>query len=316
MLKKRLQFIYIIILLIVLTACGSDNEVEETAGSAEDAGNIVDSAEGTAEEKEKLETDGDIIATTVALVEIADQLELDLVGIPTSYKELPERYAGLPEVGLAMTPDMELIRSLKPTDVLTVTTLTDYVEEAFTQNDTPATYLDLESVEGMYKEIKNLGEKYNREAQAEALVNDFEEKLSEIEAKIKGKESPSVLILLGVPGSYLVATENSYVGDLVTRAGGVNVIRDTDLEYVAANTENLQQTEADVILRMAHGMPDEVVEMFDKEFQENDIWKHFKAVQNARVYNLEETRFGTTANLAAPDALEELIEILYPELGQ
>ncbi|MBN6206413.1 heme ABC transporter substrate-binding protein IsdE [Ralstonia pickettii] len=312
MLKNKLQFICIIIVLIILTACGSNNEAKETEASAGGG----DNAEGTAEEKETLETNGDIIATTVALVEIADQLELDLVGIPTSYKELPARYAGLPEVGLAMTPDMELIRSLKPTDVLTVTTLTDYVEEIFTQNETPATYLDLESVEGMYKEIKNLGEKYNREEQAEALVNDFEEKLSEVEAKIEGQEAPSVLILLGVPGSYLVATENSYVGDLVTRAGGVNVIEDTELEYVAANTENLQQTEADVILRMSHGMPEEVVEMFDKEFQENDIWKHFKAVQNNRVYDLEETLFGTTANLAAPEALEELIEILYPELGQ
>ena len=54
--------------------------------------------------------------------------------------------------------------------------------------------------------------------------------------------------------------------------------------------------------------------MFDKEFAENDIWKHFKAVKNDRVYDLEETRFGTTANLAALEALEELITILHPEL--
>ena len=60
-------------------------------------------------------------------------------------------------------------------------------------------------------------------------------------------------------------------------------------------------------------MPDEVVKMFDKEFKENDIWKHFKAVENDRVYDLEETRFGTTANLAAAYVLEELVEMLYPE---
>src|SRR5699024_9305588 len=110
-----------------------------------------------------------------------------------------------------------------------------------------------------------------------------------------------------------VATENSYVGDLVKRAGGINVIQDEDREYIASNTENLQQSNPDVILRMAHGMPDEVVEMFDKEFAENDIWKHFKAVQNDRVYDLEEVLSGTTANLAATEALEDLVEILYPE---
>src|SRR5690625_1868619 len=82
-------------------------------------------------------------------------------------------------------------------------------------------------------------------------------------------ESPKVLILLGVPGSYLIATEDSYLGDLVRRAGGENVFREQDgLEYIAANTEHLQQAEPDIILRAAHGMPDAVVEMFDKERSE------------------------------------------------
>ncbi|HLR09389.1 MAG TPA: heme ABC transporter substrate-binding protein IsdE [Bacillota bacterium] len=280
------------------------------AGCASSAGDSQSNSQSdvTAEEEEDR-----IVATTVALTEIMDKLELDLVGIPTSYKDLPERYAEAEEVGNPMEPDMEIIKSLQPTDVLSVTTLQSDLEDAFEKADIPVTFIDLESVEGMYDAIRDLGEKYDRTEQAEQIVNRFEKKLSETEKKVEGKESPTVLILLGVPGSYLVATENSYVGDLVKRAGGINAIQDEDREYIASNTENLQQSNPDVILRMAHGMPDEVVEMFDKEFAENDIWKHFKAVQNDRVYDLEETRFGTTANLAAPEALEELVEILYPE---
>jgi len=305
------------ILLIVLAGCGPDDKstAADSQSSKNDPQTNTEEVDVT-EEATKLETDGQIISTTVALTEIMDELELDLVGIPTSYKDLPERYKDLPEVGLAMDPDMELILSLKPTDVLTVTTLTSYVEEKFKQTDTPATYIDLESVEGMYEGIQYLGEKYNRMEQADEMVNDFEEKMIEIEEKIEGKESPKVLILLGVPGSYLVATEESYVGDLVRRAGGVNTMEQKDVEYVAANTENLQQSNPDIILRMAHGMPEEVVDMFNKEFKQNDIWSHFKAVQDDRVYDLEETLFGSTANLAAAEALEELIMMLYPELAE
>lgn len=259
------------------------------------------------------ETDGQIISTTVALTEIMDQLELDLVGVPTSYKDLPDRYADAEEVGMAMEPDMEIIKSLLPTDVLSVSTLESDLKDTFEKTNTPVTFVDLESVEGMYDSIRDLGEKYDRTEQAQKIVKDFEKKLSDSEAEVEGKESPTVLILLGVPGSYLVATENSYVGDLVRRAGGENAIQGEDVDYISSNTENLQQSNPDVILRMAHGMPDEVVKMFDEEFQENDIWKHFKAVQDDRVYDLEETRFGTTANLAAPAALEELVDILYPE---
>lgn len=58
-------------------------------------------------------------------------------------------------------------------------------------------------------------------------------------------------------------------------------------------------------------MPKEVVEMFDKEFKDNDIWKHFNAVKKGRVYDLDENLFGMTASLNAPDALDKTVEYLY-----
>jgi iron complex transport system substrate-binding protein len=316
--KKKISFYLIIPLLIVLAGCGTDADPTGAEGQAstEDQQSNTEEAEATEEDttgETALETDARIVSTTVAITEIMDELELDLVGIPTTYMDLPERYDGVQEVGMAMDPDMEIIRSLDPTDVLTTTTLTSYVEESFDQADMEATYIDLDSVDAMYEGIVHLGEKFGREEQAEGMVNTFEEKLADIEAEIEGKESPTVLILLGVPGSYLVATEDSYVGDLVKRAGGKNAIDETGVEYVSSNTETLQQADADIILRMAHGMPEEVVEMFDAEFRENDIWRHFKAVQDGRVYDLEEERFPTTANLAAVDALEELVDIFYPD---
>lgn len=253
-----------------------------------------------------------IIATTVAVTEIMDALEIDLIGIPTSYKELPERYNGLPEIGNPMSPDMELIMSLKPKEVISVTTLKYDLAAIFDDASIEASYVNLESLDAMHQEILQIGERYDRQEQAEKIVQGFEEKIKEIEMKTEGKDTPTVLILMGVPGSYLVATENSYIGDLVQRAGGQNVITGEEVEFLASNTEYLQKSNPDIILRAAHGMPEEVVEMFDKEFKENDIWKHFNAVKNDRVYDLEELRFGTTGNLAAAEALDELIEMLYP----
>ena len=293
-----------------VSACSSDENTNAESNPTAD-----EKKDETEEATPEKETDGQIVSTTVALTEIMDKLELDLVGVPTSYKDLPERYKDATEVGMAMDPDLEIILSLKPTDVLSATTLQAEfdLDSAFDNADIPVTFVDMESVDGMYKGIIDLGEKYDRTELAEDIINNFEQKMAETEKKIEGKESPTVLILLGVPGSYLVATENSYIGDLVKRAGGVNAIQGEEVEYISSNTENLQQSNPDVILRAAHGMPDEVVKMFDKEFAENDIWKHFKAVENDRVYDLEETRFGTTANLAAVEALEELVEMLYPE---
>lgn len=258
--------------------------------------------------------DGDrIVATTVALTEIMDALEIDLVGVPSSYKDLPERYADAKEVGNPMSPDMEMLLSLKPTEIYSVTTLKYDLQEMFEERGIDMTYANLESIDAMHEEILKIGEKYDRLPQAEAIVAEFEEKLAQIEVVAEGKEKPTVLILLGIPGSYLVATEHSYIGDLVKRVGGVNVITGEDVEFLSSNTEYLQQSNPDIILRAAHGMPEQVVEMFDEEFRSNDVWKHFNAVKNGRVYDLEETLFGTTGNLAAIEALDELQKMLYPE---
>lgn len=271
------------------------------------------SGESSASGVGEIDPDGDrIVATTVALTEIMDALDLDLVGVPSSYKDLPERYADAKEVGNPMSPDMETLLALKPTEIYSVTTLKYDLQEMFDDRGIDMTYANLESVDAMHEEIMRIGEKYDRVEQAEAIIAQFEEKSASIAEAIKGKEQPKVLILMGIPGSYLVATEHSYIGDLVKRSGGVNVITSEDVEFLSSNTEYLQQAEPDVILRAAHGMPEQVIAMFDEEFRGNDIWKHFSAVKNGRVYDLEEQLFGTTGNLAASEALDELQKMLYP----
>lgn len=252
-----------------------------------------------------------IIAGTVVIAEILDKLELDAIAVPTTEKKLAERFKGLPTIGNAMEPDMEIVKSLNPTDVLSVSTLEYDLQDKFKQLKIPVHFLNFQSVDAMMAEIKTLGERYDRTTQAEQLVSGLQKNIDAVQTVAANKEGPRVLILLGIPGSYLVATENSYAGDLVKRAGGINVMEGQEAEYLASNTEYLHNSNPDIILRLSHGMPDEVVKMFDEEFKTNDIWKHFEAVKNGKVYDLEEELFGTTASLQVPQALGQLMEIFY-----
>ncbi|PFB20493.1 heme ABC transporter substrate-binding protein IsdE [Bacillus cereus] len=290
--KKIASVLMAIILLMGIAGCSSPKK--ESAKQVK------------SESKER------VVATTVAVTEIMDALEVDLVGVPTSSKTLPKRYKGLPEVGNPMSPDMEKVKSLKPSEVLSVTTLEYELKSVFDGVGMKANFLDLTSLKNMQSSISDLGKKYGREKQAEAVVTKLDKKVASIQKEVKGKKEPTVLILLGVPGSYLVATEHSYIGDLVKQLGGKNIVQGEQVEYLASNTEYLKKADPDIILRAAHGMPDEVVKMFDKEFKTNDIWKHFAAVKNNRVYDLEERLFGTTGNLAAIEALDELKKMMYP----
>lgn len=306
--KKMIMIAAGILFILIHTGCSADSKSSTGSENVQSTKTAVSNVQSESE----AEPQPRIIATTVAITQIMNALGVDLVGIPTSTKTLPERYKDIKKIGNPMSPDMELVKSLKPTDVLSVTTLQYDLEPVFESVKINATFLDLTSLSRMQAAISELGQKYGHEREAKEIVQAFDDKIADIQMKIANKEKPKVLILLGVPGSYLVATENSYIGDLVKLAGGVNIVQGENVEFLASNTEYLQQANPDVILRAAHGMPVEVIEMFDKEFKKNDVWKHFNAVKNNRVYDLEEELFGTTGGLNASDALDVLVEMLYP----
>ena len=310
-----------------LTACVNQNQEEQKKQeSSISAGNddtisleIDDPQEKKAVEaakKKVQESGGDpkIIATSPAVAEICDKLELELVGVcESSVSTIPKRYKNATTVGTAMSPDMEVVASLNPDWILSPISLQSDLEPKYEAIGTDWAFLNLRSVQGMYRSIQELGEIFDREEQAQKQIDKFTKFYKEYKKKSKGQEKPKVMILMGLPGSYVIATPNSYVGSLVELAGGENVYTDSDQEFLNVNTEDMKTKEPDIILRTAHALPDQVMEMFEKDFAENDIWQHFEAVKNKRVYDLSYGSFGMSANFKYQDALEELQEILYPK---
>ena len=293
-LKKILSLVLAGVMALSVTGC-VDQHPEETS-STNESGEIR------------------LVATSPAVAQICNRLNLDLVGICQSTSDLPERYDGVTTVGMAMNPDLEIIKSLDPDYILSPATLQNDLQPKYASIGVSSLFLNLKSVEGMYASIEGLGEKFGREEEAAVMLEEFDSFMTEFAEKNAGKESPKVLVLMGLPGSYIIATDNSYVGSLVKLAGGTNVYGDGDgQEFLFANTEDMKTKEPDVILRAAHGLPDEARKMFAEEFSTNDIWQHFKAVQEGRVYDLDSDLFNMSANFSYEEALKALQPMLYGE---
>lgn len=255
-----------------------------------------------------------LVATSPAVAQICSRLNLDLVGVCNTSGTLPEKYNKVKKVGMAMKPDLETIKSLNPDYVLSPSSLESDLQPKYASIGVKSLFLNLKSVDGMYASIEGLGEKFDRKDEADEMLNEFKTFMDKYKDKNKDKKSPKVLVLMGLPGSYIVATDNSYVGSLVKLAGGTNVYGDGGgEEFLTANTEDMQTKDPDIILRAAHALPDEVKEMFAKEFETNDVWKHFRAVQNGKVYDLDSSLFNMSANFSYSDALEALQPLLYSE---
>ena len=293
-LKKILSLVLAGVMALSVTGCV--NQHPEETSSTDESGEVR------------------LVATSPAVAQICNRLDLDLVGICQSTSELPERYDGVTTVGMAMNPDLEIIKSLDPDYILSPATLQNDLQPKYASIGVSSLFLNLKSVEGMYASIEGLGEKFGREEEAAVMLEEFDSFMTEFAEKNAGKESPKVLVLMGLPGSYIIATDNSYVGSLVKLAGGTNVYGDGDgQEFLFANTEDMKTKEPDVILRAAHGLPDEARKMFAEEFSTNDIWQHFKAVQEGRVYDLDSNLFNMSANFSYEEALKELQPMLYGE---
>ncbi len=255
-----------------------------------------------------------IVATSVATLEILEKLDVDnVVGIPqtTSY-QIPEKYKDAQSIGSPMSPDMEIIKSLNPDIVLSPNSLEGELKQQYDNINVNSYFLDLKSTDGMYSSISELGSLLGKESETKKLCEAYEDFKKSYADKHSNDEKPTVLILMGLPGSYVVATESSYVGSLVKMAGAVNIYGDGDgSDFINVNTEDMLSKNPDIILRTSHAMPEQVKVMFENEFSTNDIWKHFKAVENGKVYDLDNNKFGMSATFNYEEALKELEGFLY-----
>lgn len=255
-----------------------------------------------------------IVATSPAVVDIMARLDIDLVGVPNStLSEIPARYDDATRTGTAMGPDMEVIKTLNPDWVIGPASLQTDMEPKLEAAGLNGIFLNLESVEGLYKSVEQLGELFGRQEEAQEMIDEFSAFYYEYSQVNVDKGSPTVLVLMGLPGSYVVATGKSYVGSLVRLAGGTNVYEDEETDFIIANTEDMQTKDPDIILRAAHAMPEDVVNMFKEEFETNDIWRHFRAVEDGCVYDLPYDQFGMSAKFNFPEALDTLQPMLYGE---
>lgn len=254
-----------------------------------------------------------IVATTYAVVQIADRLKLPLVGVPNTANKLPERYKNVTKIGSPMNPSAEKIASVKPTAVYSVTTLKDQFGKSFKQQHIKPYFLNLQSVSDLQHVVTTMGNQYGRKGEAKTANREINQAISKAKQRANHHQQPRVLVLMGLPGAgYMIATNRSYVGNLVELAGGKNVFTSKDQEYVQPSDEAIQKAEPQVILRLEHAMPKMVTEQFNSEFKSQSFWRQTPAVQSKRVYDLQEPDFDATANMHAARALGEVSQWLYP----
>lgn len=232
-------------------------------------------------------------------------------GVPKTSYELPESTKGAVEIGNPMSPDLEIIKSLNPTLVVSVDTLGSDYMNLFKENNIPSEFVSLESLDGLKNAINTLGEKFNKNDEAKALLEKIESKEKEAKEKAASLEKPEVLVLFAAPGSTMIATAKSYIGSLVEIVGGKNIVEDNSKSFTTYNKEDLALLNPKKILVMVHAMPEETKAALEKEMASDIAWQNISAVKEGKVIYLDNNYFGMSANLKVIEGLDMLSDIVH-----
>lgn len=240
------------------------------------------------------------VATTVAQAEILAKLDVELAGVPSTAEKLPAVDRNLPRVGNHTSINFEQISKIKPSVVYVDQAVVDDYAAKLKQQHTTMQVLNFNDYAHMRQSITQLGTIYHKESQANRLLHHIDL------PKAQPAKGVKVLILMGMPGgAFLVANQHSYVGDLVTRAGGTVVAGDPNSPYAPANPQTIAELNPDMVIRFAHAMPASVHANFVETFKQAP-YQNLTATRERHVYDAAAPEFGLTANLRVVSAYRQI----------
>jgi iron complex transport system substrate-binding protein len=219
------------------------------------------------------------LAPSVTEVLFAAGAGARVVGV-TSYCAFPRAVLGLPRVGGYLTPSYEALVALRPDLVVTLAEHAD-VEPKIRALGIPILRLDHRSLDGIVRSIEQVGERCGTAAHARQAAGALRLALAGA-TRSSASARPRVLICFGRAEDFrrlTAAAPGTIHDDLITRAGGVNVLASPAIAYPTLSAEGVMRLDPDVIIEFSSGATDATA--LRRQWSRLDA---VRAVRNGRVY--------------------------------
>ncbi len=237
-----------------------------------------------------------------------------VVGV-TIFDEYPPQVIDLPKIGGWINPNYEAILALKP-DLVVLMKDQDisFGDKLRTLGLKTFIAKSNDSINDIIQAISGLGEILGENEEAKKLTLGIQSDLNEIEQKTKNTKKKSVMIVVGRnPGTLediYVIGRNNYIDELITLAGGENVV-ENERNALKITKEAIFTFNPDVIIEINH-------QQIDREAEILAIWstlKQVEAVKNNQVHILS-SKVLLHPSQRIVDGAQTLTDILHPEIKE
>lgn len=216
----------------------------------------------------------------------------------TTYCDYPADARNIAKIGDTLKPNIETIVALKP-EIVFVSTASQI--ETFTQildaQNIAYFVTNPDSLEGIYKSVNQIGEILGTEEKARKVVENLQNRVTEIENKTRNLDKPKVFVQLDK--SLYTIGKDSFLTDLIERGGGVSVTKTVETAYPKISKETASALNPQVII---------LSDSADNR-EPNEVFANSDAVKNGKVFRIDADILSRPAPRIV-DALEQIAESL------
>jgi iron complex transport system substrate-binding protein len=249
-----------------------------------------------------------LASSNTELVYAAD-LQDRLVGVD-DYSDYPPEAKNKEKVGGFAKPNIEKIVSLAPDLVLATQIHTKGVVDDLEKRGLKVVVIQPAKLEQIPENLLLLGQLTGRLGQAEKVAGALRQRIQTVTTKVAN--APKVRVFFELSPDLISVGRDSFLDDMIEKAGGESVSRDTQGAWPKLNPEVIVAKDPQVIILADHGSDSGGVTA--EMVRERPGWAMVSAVKDNRIVLLPNQDITNRPGPRAVDGLEFLAQTLHPEL--
>lgn len=229
-----------------------------------------------------------------------------LVGVDQS-SNYPAAALDKPKIGTFSQPSIEQIVALAPDLVLAANLHLRSAVSALESRGVIVVVLNPVDLPAVLDSVSLVGTLTDNASAAQQLRGEMEARIAAVEGRLRGVTvRPRAYV--EITAKFSAAGPTSYIGDLVVRAGGANIVDDRNAQYPTLGAETIVARDPEVII-----LTDAGPEVTSATVAARAGWGNITAVKAGRIVAVD----AEVVNRAGPrvvEALEALAKAFHPEL--
>lgn len=196
------------------------------------------------------------------------------------YCNYPDDTKNKLKVGDLLNPNYEKILELNPDFVIISLPMQKQVETNLKKLKVQYINFNPETIDGILATIDSIGKLTNKTERSNFVIDSLKHELGKL---VKFDKVPKVYVELSSNPIYSIG-KNSFLNEVVKKAGGANIFEDMEQPYFVPNQEEIIKKNPECILLI-------YPEANKKSVEKRMGWGEIKAIKNNKIYVLDPDLF-------------------------